>query len=135
MNRPIFIIVIGYIIGIIWGLYCKMSIVSLYFFLLIIYIIINKSYQRRKFKIFSIKRYFRYIKLFFKVKVILLIIISSMISNIVVKYQNYQYETKFKEVQDLKVQAMVISNVTEKEYYNRYKVKVCNSKNIWNRKS
>ena len=41
-----------------------------------------------------------------------------MISNIVVKYQNYQYEIKFKEVQDLKVQAMVISNVTEKEYYN-----------------
>ena len=104
MNRPIFIIVIGYIIGIIWGLYCKMSIVSLYFFLIIIYIIINKSYQRRKFKIFSIKRYFRYIKLFFKVEVILLIIISSMISNIVVKYQNYQYEIKFKEVQDLKVQ-------------------------------
>lgn len=126
MNRPIFIIVIGYIIGIIWGLYCKMSIVSLYFFLVIIYIIINKSYKRRKFKIFSIKRYFRYIKLFFKVKVILLIIISSMISNIVVKYQNYQYETKFKEVQDLKVQAIVISNVSEKEYYNRYKVKVCN---------
>ena len=49
-----------------------------------------------------------------------------MISNIVVKYQNYQYEIKFKEVQDLKVQAIVISNVTEKEYYNRYKVKVCN---------
>lgn len=132
MNKPIFIIVIGYIIGIIWGLYCKMSIASLYFFLVIIYIIINRSYQRRKFKIFSIKRYFRYIKLFFKVKVILLIIISSMISNIVVKYQNYQYETKFKEVQDLKVQALIISNVTEKEYYNRYKVKVCNGefKNI-----
>ena len=55
-----------------------------------------------------------------------------MISNIVVKYQNYQYEIKFKEVQDLKVQAIVISNVTEKEYYNRYKVKVCNGefKNI-----
>lgn len=126
MNRPIFILVIGYIIGIIWGLYCKMSIVSLYFFLVIIYIIINKSYKRRKFKIFSIKRYFRYIKLFFKVKVILLIIISSIISNIVIKYQNYQYENKFKEVQELEAQAIVISNVSEKEYYNRYKVKVCN---------
>lgn len=126
MNRPIFIIVIGYIIGIIWGLYCKISIGSLYFFLVSIYIIINKSYQRRKFKIFSIKRYFRYIKLFFKVKVILLIIISSIISNIVIKYQNYQYETKFKEVQELEAQAIVISNVSEKEYYNRYKVKVCN---------
>lgn len=126
MNRPIFIIVIGYIIGIIWGLYCKISICSLYFFLVSIYIIINKSYQRRKFKIFSIKRYFRYIKLFFKVKVILLIIISSIISNIVIKYQNYQYENKFKEVQELEAQAIVISNVSEKEYYNRYKVKVCN---------
>ena len=126
MNRPIFIIVIGYIIGIIWGLYCKISIGSLYFFLVSIYIIINKSYQRRKFKIFSIKRYFRYIKLFFKVKVILLIIISSIISNIVIKYQNYQYENKFKEVQELEAQAIVISNVSEKEYYNRYKVKVCN---------
>ena len=33
MNRPIFIILIGYIIGILWGLYLKISIVFFYIFL------------------------------------------------------------------------------------------------------
>ena len=50
MNRPIFIILIGYIIGIIWGLYFKMSIVFFYAMLLISYIIINKSYKKKKLK-------------------------------------------------------------------------------------
>ena len=82
MNRPIFIIVIGYIIGIIWGLYLQISIVPFYFLLLIIYIIIKLPYHKKKFRIFSIKRYFRYIKLIFKLNIIITIIISSFISNI-----------------------------------------------------
>ncbi len=128
MNRPIFIIVIGYIIGIIWGLYLKISIVPFYFILLFIYIIIKLPYSKRKFRIFSIKRYFRYIKLIFKINIIIIIIISSLISNIIIKIYNNKYENLYSKVEDLELIAIVISNKTEKDYYNRYKIKVIKGK-------
>ncbi len=128
MNRPIFIIVIGYIIGIIWGLYLQTSIVPFYFLLLIIYIIIKLPYHKKKFKIFSIKRYFRYIKLIFKLNIILTIIISSLISNIIIKYNESKYENLYKNIENLKVTGIVVSNKIEKEYYNRYKIKVIEGK-------
>ena len=128
MNRPIFIIVIGYIIGIIWGLYLQTSIVPFYFLLLIIYIIIKLPYHKKKFRIFSIKRYFRYIKLIFKLNIILTIIISSFISNIIIKYKNSKYDNLYKGIENLEVIGVVVGNKIEKEYYNRYKIKVINGK-------
>ena len=128
MNRPIFIIVIGYIIGIIWGLYLQRSIVPFYFILLMIYIIIKLPYRKKKFKIFSIKRYFRYIKLIFKLNIILTIIISSLISNIIIKYKNSKYDNLYKGIENLEVTGIVVSNKVEKEYYNRYKIKVLDGK-------
>lgn len=128
MNRPILVIVIGYIIGILWGLYLQISIVPFYILLVGIYIIINLRYKKKRFKLFSIKRYFRYIKLIFKIKIIIIIIISSFFSNSIVKVQNYKYENIFKNVDNIELMAIVISNKQEKEYYNRYKIKVCNGK-------
>lgn len=122
MNRPIFIVVIGYIIGIIWGLYFKISIVPFYILLMAIYIIIKLPYSKKKFRIFSIKRYFRYLKLIFKINIILTIIISSLISNLIIKYQESKYENAFEDGQKLELTAIVVSNKQEKEYYNRYKV-------------
>lgn len=123
MNRPIFIVVIGYIIGIIWGLYLKISIVPFYFLLLTIYIIIQLPYSKKKFRIFRIKRYFRYIKLIFKTNIILTIIVSSFISNLIIRYQENKYENLFKDGQELNITAIVVSNKQEKEYYSRYKIK------------
>ena len=128
MNRPIFIIVIGYIIGIIWGLYLQRSIVPFYFILLMIYIIIKLPYYKKKFKIFSIKRYFRYIKIIFQLNIILTIIISSLISNIIIKYKNSKYDNLYKGIENLEVTGIVVSNKVEKEYYNRYKIKVIEGK-------
>ena len=128
MNRPIFIILIGYIIGIIWGLYLQRSIVPFYFILLMIYIIIKLPYRKKKFKIFSIKRYFRYIKFIFKLNIILTIIISSLISNIIIKYKNSKYDNLYKGIENLEVTGIVVSNKVEKEYYNRYKIKVLDGK-------
>jgi len=123
LNRPIFIVVIGYIIGIIWGLYFKTSIVPFYIILIGVYMIIKLPYTKKKFKIFSIKRYFRYIKLIFKVNTILIIIISSFISNLIIKYQENKYAKLFEDGQELDITAVVVSNKQEKEYYNRYKIK------------
>ncbi len=124
MNRPIFIIVIGYIIGILWGLYLQISIVPFYFLQLAIYIIIKLPYHKKKFKIFSIKRYFRYIKLIFKANIILTIIISSFISNIIIKFYDNKYDNLYSCIENLDIIAVVVSNKKEKEYYNRYKIKV-----------
>lgn len=131
MNRPIFIVVIGYIIGILWGLYFKISIVPFYILLIATYIIINLPYSKKKFKIFSVKRYFRYIKLIFKINIILIIIISSFISNLIIKIQENKYQDLFKDKQELEVIAIVASNKKEKEYYDRYKIKTLSNKYLY----
>lgn len=131
MNRPIFVVVIGYIIGIIWGLYFKISIVPFYILLMAIYIIIKLPYLKKKFRILSIKRYFRYLKLIFKINIILTIIITSFISNLIIKYKESKYENVFKDGQELELIAIVVSNKQEKEYYNRYKIKTLSNESLY----
>lgn len=131
MNRPIFIMVIGYIVGIIWGLYLKISIVPFYFLIILIYVIIRLPYSKKKFRIFSIKRYFRYLKLIFKFNIIIIIIISSFISNIIIKYQENKYERLFQNGQNVELAVVVIGNKEEKEYYNRYKVKIFSNEKLY----
>ena len=131
MKRPMLIITIGYIIGIIWGLYLKISIVSFYMGLIVIYIIIHLQYRKKKFKIFSIKRYFRYLKIMFKINFILLIISSSFISNLIIIYQENKYEKSFVEGQNLEIVAVVISNVKEQEYSNKYEVKTISNEKLY----
>ena len=128
MKRPILIIVIGYIIGIIWGIYFKKSIFLFYFFLILIYSIIKLPYKRKNFKILSIKRYFRYIKLIFKINIILTIVISSFISNIIIKTYENKYNNLYHEGEKIKLIAIIESNREEKEYYDRYKIKVTEGK-------
>ena len=62
-KRKILTITLGYIIGIIWGLYCKNTIALFYFLVLAIYFIIRKIKKEKikKFKLFSLKRYSRYL--------------------------------------------------------------------------
>lgn len=128
MNRPILIVVIGYIIGIIWGIYFKVSILPFYFFLFVIYIIIKLPYKKRKFNILSIKRYFRYIKLIFKINIIITIIISSFISNTIIKILENKYENLYHEGEELNISVIVIGNKQEKDYYDKYKIKVTDGK-------
>ena len=150
LKRPIVIIIIGYIIGIIWGLYLNFSIVL--FYILIAFLCYTKivhfickmlysipSYfqeidlrkkkqkdQRKRktpFPLFSIRRYFRYIKFVFTKQVIFLITISSIISNTIVLFQEKQYENLYPE-ENITVEGIIISNQEKKEYKNRYKLKV-----------
>lgn len=126
-NRPIISITLGYIIGIIMGLYCKISIVFLYLIILLMYLIIKKE-KKRKFKLISARRYFRYFKIIFTSKVLKIIIISSIISNTIVLYQNNKYENLYKnlEEQQILVKAKVVSNKKEKNYKDLYKIKIEN---------
>ena len=164
LKRPIVVMVIGYIIGIIWGLYFDFSIVFLYIFIAFLFYtqivkIICKIYyiiyanlrkigtqakkqkqsimpilfslekkclkrkQETSFQLFSIHRYVRYFKLIFTKQVIFFIIISSMISNTIVMIQENRYKHLYPE-ENMVVEGIIVSNSEEREYKNRYKVKV-----------
>ena len=73
MKRPLVVAVIGYIIGIIIGLYFKFSIVLFYINIIPIGVVIHfiNKRKKRKFRLFSIRRYFRYIKIYLNHKIIL----------------------------------------------------------------
>ena len=133
-NRPIVSITIGYIFGIIMGLYCKISIVFLYAFAVIIYLILKRP-KVKKFKLISYRRYFRYIKIIFTKSVVLSIAISSIISNTITIYKNKKYENLYANMQDIVAIATVASNPKEKNYYNVYKVKVENINNNYKYKN
>lgn len=118
MNRPIFVVTIGYIIGILWGLYFKISIVFLYLIFFIIYFL-SKNFKHT---------FFRYLKLIIKLNIFITIILSSFISFIIVKKMNNKFEILYQNMTDIKLEVQVIGNKKEKQYYNRYKVKVLTQK-------
>lgn len=125
-NRITLTVTLGSIIGIIMGLYCKISIVPFYCIFFLIGKMCNLKKQRKKFKILSIKRYCRYLKIIFSKKAIKIIIISSIISNSIVLFLNYKYENLYKEFNDKDIicRCKIISNSQEKDYKNTYNVKV-----------
>ena len=136
MKRPILVAIIGYIIGILWGLYFKMNIVPFNFIIIASYFSLIYIYRKIKntknnFKLISIKRYFRYIKLVINEYIIITFIFFSIISNIVIKTQEMEYESVYKRDGDIgEFLCTVESNCEEKEYYNIYKVKVIESDNF-----
>lgn len=125
MKRPLLIVAMGYIIGIVWGLYCNCSIAFLYAVIVPIYFFRIKTKKAKKeFKMFSTRRYFRYVKLFLKPIVVMYIIIISLISNSIVIYQNKKYNSLYSNIKDVNITGVIISNPQEKEYKNMYKLKV-----------
>ncbi len=123
-NRPIVAITIGYILGIIMGLYCKISIVFLYPFFLVIYSILNKLHKN-KFKLVSIKRYSRYLKIFFTKNVCIIVLISAFISNSIIIYKNNKIDEFLNSFNNKEIQlnAKVISNGKIKKYNKKYIIK------------
>lgn len=129
MKRPIVVAIIGYIIGIIVGLYLQISMVPFCILIIVTEIIykqlLKNKRKHQKLKLFSIKRYFRYVKIFINSKVILLIVITSLISNTLILIQNQRYEkmyTLLSSKENIKLTGIVISNKEEKQYYNKYKI-------------
>ena len=109
------------------GLYFKWSIAFLYLLITAVYLIIlkikNRKNTNKTFKLLSMKRYFRYIKLILNRKVVLCFCIFSIISNSIVIYQNQKYDNKYTNEEKIIGEAIVLSNKQEKEYNNVYKIK------------
>lgn len=82
---------------------------------MIIFIIkLNKS-KEKKFKLISLKRYSRYIKIIFTKKVLIIILISSIVSNSMILIQNYKYENLYKKYNDKDIicKAEIISDLIQ----------------------
>lgn len=110
--RPFCIATIGTILGIIMGLYSN-SIVSFIFVFLIIILCIMKINFIQKYK-----------------KIIFIFIICFLLFNIYtfLLEQNYKKINKIYNNKEIEIQAIVISDKTEKEYKDVYKIKVINIK-------
>lgn len=117
----IFMLMIAYILGIIWGLYIK-NIVP--FFILIIAIILIKKSKLKK-----------YIKLLIPNKKLILIVVTLILSLTNILILEKSFNSKYKNIpEEIKVEAIVISNAKEKEYKDEYiiKVKAINSNKKYN---
>lgn len=104
--RPLVYITVGYITGIIWGLYLKVSIVPIFLiFGGITYILLK---NKRKNIIVPL----------------LLFIIFSMIANIQIKYLEQKHENLYKNIENIKIVGTIVSERKETEYRASYTLKV-----------
>lgn len=111
----ILMIMIAYILGIIWGLYIK-NIVPL-FFIIIAIILIKKTKK--------LKNLNRCIKLLIPNKKLILILITFILSFTYICILERSFKTKYKNIQEnIKIEAIIVSNVKEKEYKDVYTIKV-----------
>lgn len=119
IKRPLLTILIGAIIGIIYGLYLETSIAItiLFLSLLLFFILKNKS----KSFYFILKRR----------KIILMFLISIIFSIIYLIFVNSKYQKIYSEnPKNVKTYATVVSEPKETEYYYSYEVKVQSKKFI-----
>ncbi len=90
-----------------------------------IYLLKNRHEKKKNFKLFSYSRYSRYLKIIFTKNVVVLIIISSIISNSIVLIQNNKYQKIYK---DLEGKEIIIDGKIVEILNEKYKVKIISKK-------
>ena len=119
IKRPAVAILIGMLIGIVYGLYLKLSIAVTIILLAFMLFLIQKNKKRAIY--FFLKRR----------NIILIIFISILISSLYIKLINNKYEKTYKEIpKTITVNAKIVSEAKETEYYYSYEAKVENKKFI-----
>lgn len=120
MKRPIIIILISYIVGILGGLYVN----SIVFFCFIMIIEIGFVCIRK-----INNKYCRFIRKLLTKYVELLVFISLIFGYVYTNILEYKYDTMYFSEEEIQEYCIVIGGKEEKEYKNLYKVKIVNSKN------
>ena len=122
IKRPVIVITLGFLIGIIYGLYFEKSIAFVLLFIYLIYLIQKRFSKKHNFCKYKICRY---IKIFFNINIITIFFISAFISNTYIKYLNKNFQKVYKNNYNSMVgNAVIISNIEEKEYTYKYIVKI-----------
>ena len=120
LKRPIIIILISYIIGILGGLYTN----SIAFFCFTI-ILAMCLWDIRKIN----NKYFRFLRRFLKRYTELLILISMTFGFLYTNILEQKYDTIYEAKGEIEEHCIVIAEKEPKEYKDLYKVKIVNSKN------
>lgn len=133
-NRPIVAATLGYILGIIWGLYFNESMVLNFIFIIAILITVQiikyvyknfiKKDKNKKFKFFSLKKILRYIKLILNIDTTIIIIIFFIFSNLNIQILNKKYENLYSNIEEVNAAAKIVDNGTQKEYSTIYKIRI-----------
>ena len=116
MKRPVLIATIGFIIGIIWGLYLNIVLFILGIICLFFIYTIAKN------------RFIKILKVFINKKVFIIFILMFLIGNIYIKYLEKDYSNIYK-LNNVNCIGTVISQRQEKEYTNLYIVCIENINN------
>lgn len=120
MKRPIIILLISYIIGILGGLYLKGIIFFFLIFSLSCFFICIKNIN---------KKYFRFLRKFFRRYTAILIICSISLGYYYTNELENKYNNLYKEAEEIKEYALVVSEKQESKYKDTYKIKIVNSRN------
>ena len=119
IKRPVLIFAIGFLIGIIYGLYFEKSIAFIIGIFLILYYLFLMKY-----KCPYLLNMQRYLKVILSKTMIILFCISAIISNTYLIYSKKKYTNFYNNtLNKIKITAVVISEKKEKEYVYKYVVK------------
>ena len=124
MKRPILVVTLGFIAGIIGGLY--LNIVP-FIFLFMIFIILTIKFIKIKHN----NNYVRILMIFINNNLILIFLISAFASSIYLLFCNNKFEILYNKFNKNKITAIVVSNVKETKYKNTYKIKLEKYKDIY----
>lgn len=120
LKRPIVILTLGWIIGILFGLYCNISIA-----LFVLFFLYSYAYFILKNKV--IEKYNMVLKI---KKTILWFLISILISCIFTNIKDQEYEDKIEQIKkEGTYTGIIISNAIKKEYSTQYKLKITKIRN------
>lgn len=114
-KRPVIIVTISYIIGILWGIYVKNIFL---FFVMSLFIIVLRSYTKR------IREYNSKIRLIISKcsnNICIIFIIFSVLGYISLLYKENKFECIYEEKN---LEVTIVSNCIEEEYFNKYIARV-----------
>lgn len=118
MKRPILIVALGYIIGIVWGLSFKVVLIFCSI-IAICMLIVEKN-----------KNILRIIKLVINKKVTILLLIFIIAGFIHIKFLEYDYEKIYISLENVNIVGTIVSSKKEKQYINEYKIETEKINNI-----
>lgn len=115
MIRPILVATLGFLIGIIIGLYLN----SMVLFYCAVATILIYILARTK-----LKRYFRYVKLILNFKVIIVLLIFAALGFCYVTKKERDYQEIYDNYGQIEAEGVILSDKIEKEYSNMYEIKI-----------
>ena len=106
----LFVIMIAWFLGTIWGLYCKISIALFVVILILFYAISRKN---------------KYLKIIIKKQYIIIFVICFLVSYFKIIHIEKSFEEKYRDIpEEIEVVGTIISNPLDKDYKTTYTLKV-----------